>query len=153
MTRLLAKHPTIQPESYQKHKDLKDVRIKSLYLPSSNLMYPELIFDSSSNIKEKVFYNSEDIYLLPLHPYYHVYIDRSCQYELNNVNAVATYIYRQSVRSFIGKNSIDSIHGDVLFFGSIDVNTKENDDTDYSVPYELVEQVSRYYDFNIVPSS
>lgn len=153
MTRLLAKHPTIQPEAFQRNKDLLDTRVKCLYLPCSDLMYPELLFDTPSNIKQKIFYNSEEIYLLPLHPYYHIYIDRTCQYELKNVNAVATYIYRQSVRSFIGKNSIDSIHGDVLFFGSADINTKENDDVDYSVPYEIVEQIARYYDFNIVPSS
>ena len=153
MTRILAKHPTIQHENYQRSKDSKDLRVKSLFLPSSDLMYPELIFDFSLNIKQKVFYNLEDIFLLPLHPYYHIYIDRSLQYDLKNVNPVATYIYRQSIRSFIGKNSIETIHGDVLFFGSVDVETKENDDIDYSVPYEIVEQIARYYDFNIFPSS
>ena len=153
MTRILAKHPTIQPENYQRSKDSKDLRVKSLFLPSSDLMYPELIFDFSLNIKQKVFYNLEDIFLLPLHPYYHIYIYRSLQYDLKNVNPVATYIYRQSIRSFIGKNSIETIHGDVLFFGSVDVETKENDDIDYSVPYEIVEQIARYYDFNIFPSS
>ena len=153
MTRILAKHPTIQPENYQSSKDSKDLRVTSLFLPSSDLMYPELIFDFSLNIKQKVFYNLEDIFLLPLHPYYHIYIDRSLQYDLKNVNPVATYIYRQSIRSFIGKNSIDTIHGDVLFFGSVDIETKENDNIDYSVPYEIVEQIARYYDFNIFPSS
>lgn len=153
MTRILAKHPTIQPENYQRSKHSKDLRVKSLLLPSSDLMYPELIFDFSLNIKQKIFYNLEDIFLLPLHPYYHIYIDRSVQYDLKNVNPVATYIYRQSIRSFIGKNSIETIHGDVLFFGSVDVETKENDDIDYSVPYEIVEQIARYYDFNIFPSS
>lgn len=153
MTRILAKHPTIQPENYQRSKNSKDLRVKSLLLPCSDLMYPELIFDSSLNIKEKVFYNLEDIYLLPLHPYYHIYIDRSIQYDLKNVNPVATYIYRQSIRSFVGKNTIETIHGDVLFFGSVNADTKENDDIDYSVPYEIVEQIARYYDFNIFPSS
>lgn len=153
MTRILAKHPTIQPENYQKSKNSIDLRVKSLFLPHSDLMYPELIFDTSSNIKRKVFYNIEDVYLLPLHPYYHIYIDRSLQYDLKNVNPVATYIYRQSIRSFVGKNSTDTIHGDVLFFGSVDVETKENDNIDYSVPYEIVEQIARYYDFNIFPSS
>jgi len=111
MTKIFAKHPTIQPENYQKSKESKDLRVKSLFLPFSNLMYPELIFDLSSNIKRKVFYNSEDIYLLPLHPYYHIYIDRSLQYDL------------------------------------------KNDNIDYSVPYEIVEQIARYYDFNIFPFS
>jgi hypothetical protein len=85
--------------------------------------------------------------------YYHIYIDKSVQYDLKNVNPVATYIYRQSIRSFIGKNSIETIHGDVLFFGSVNADTKENDDIDYSVPYEIVEQIARYYDFNIFPSN
>lgn len=153
MTKILAKHPTIQPENYQRNKNLKDLRVKSLLLPSSDLTYPELIFDYSLNTKQKVFHNLEDIYLLPLHPYYHIYIDKSVQYDLKNVNPVATYIYRQSIRSFIGKNSVETIHGNVLFFGSVNADTKENDDIDYSVPYEIVEQIARYYDFNIFPSN
>lgn len=154
MSRLLTQHPTIQPEAYQREKNLKDTRVKSLYLPCSELSSPELIYDTPLNIKQKCFNNDlEHIYLLPLHPYYHLYLDRSVQFILKNVNAVATYMYRQSVRSVIGKNSSEAIHGDVVFFGSLDINTKENDDIDYSVPYEVVEQISRYYDFNIIPLS
>jgi len=153
MAKILNKHPTIQPENYQKTKDSKDLRVKSLFLPCSDLMYPELIFDLSFDIKQKVFRNLEHIFLLPLHPYYHIYIDRSIQYDLKNVNPVATFVYRQSILSFMGKNSTDTIHGDVLFFGSVDIDTKENDNIDYSVPYEIVEQISRYYDFSIFPSN
>jgi hypothetical protein len=68
-----------------------------------------------------------------------------------NENIVATRLYRLCASSVLGRSSNFVVKGPVLIFSSVSSATKIDDGQDYSVPYELLEQVIRlhnnYVDF------
>jgi hypothetical protein len=147
MSKYLVDHFSITPENFSSSFD--DFRkVKCLYIPSKGS--PQVLYDEPSVLKKNVFPSKEYIHCLPLHPFYHMYVDQVDQIHYKITNQVATYIYRYSLQTFLGLNSIVTINGDSLIFGSVSSKNQDNYDVDYSVPYELVEQVSRYYDNGIV---
>jgi hypothetical protein len=138
-------HPQITPEHFAPHGFSQD--IKSLYVPHIKGFKPEIIWDSVQNAISKIFDDSEKVALINLHPMYHIYVDTTVQGLHKFVNDIATRFLRCSFLSFAGCNITDVVCGDVLFCGSISSRDFTSDSSDYSVPYELVEQVSRYYEY------
>lgn len=147
MSKYLVNHQNISPENFLSSDD-PDRKVKALFLPSSG--FPEVICDDPKTIKTKVFPSFDHMHLIPLHPYFHMYIDQLDQIQSKETNVIATYIYRHSLQTYIGINAIISINGNALLFGSVSSKDEDNFDLDYSVPYELIEQVSRYYDHGVI---
>lgn len=150
-------HPLITPEFFQSLYDpyFKDslLKVKSLAIYPEIDRYPELIYDSPADSIKHVF---EDKYHIcepiRIHPNFHMYIDLiSLPFE-DKENILATRFYRLCASSISGKLSKLVIRGPVLIFSSVSSATGEVDGTDYSVPYEVLEQVIRlhnnYVDFN-----
>jgi len=147
MSRYLITHPSISPEDYDISSDPR--KVKALYVPC-NKNIPEVMYDTPKNLRSKFLKDSSNMQFVALHPAYHMYLDSFLQVQIHNVNLCATFLYRSSIQTFLGINPSTSIYGDVLFFGSVSPMTNYNHDVDYSVPYELIEQVARYFDYKFV---
>lgn len=147
MSKYLVSHQNISPENYPSLQS-GNRRVKCLFLPSKGL--PEVLYEEPSVAKSKCFLSLDNLHFIPLHPYYHMYVDHIDQIDFKNYNVPATYIYRKSLQTFIGLNAIATINGNALIFGSVSSMDQDNIDVDYSAPYELIEQMSRYYDYGII---
>lgn len=149
MSKYLINHFSITPENFS--SSLKNVnKIKSLFIPHSS-QPPKIYFEDPIVLKQTLYIKDlTSLMLVPLHPYYHMYVDNISMVDHKNVNLVATYLYRYSLSTLLGYKTTTFVCGDVLIFGSVNALTQDNHDIDYSVPYEVVEQVSRYYDQGVV---
>lgn len=149
MSKYLINHFSITPENFS--SSLKNTgKIKSLFIPSNSNQVPKIHFEEPDFIKDKIFSKDSSLMLVPLHPYYHMYVNTLSMLDSKNVNVVATHLYRYSLSTMLGYKTTVFVCGDILIFGSVNALTQDNYDVDYSVPYEVVEQVSRYYDQGVV---
>jgi len=149
-------HPLITPEFFHSLYDpyFQDtsLKVKSLAIYSETDKYPELIYDSPIEALKHTF---QDKYHMcepiRIHPNFHMYIDLMSLPIDSNENIIATRFYRLCASSISGKLSSLVIRGPVLIFSSVSSSTNEIDGIDYSVPYEVLEQVIRlhnnYVDF------
>ena len=147
MSKYLVDNPAISPENYILSFETR--KVKALHIPSAQT-FPNVLFDTPDNIKKSVFLNIDELSFIPLQPYFHMYVDSFMQVQIYDTNLCATYIYRSSIQKYLGINSQTSVYGDVIIFGSVSTKDQDSYMIDYSVPYEVIEQVSRYYDFNMV---
>jgi hypothetical protein len=147
MSKYLVNHHNITPENYPSLESTPR-KVKSLFLPSKG--FPEILHEEPLIAKSKCFLSLDELHFIPLHPCYHMYVDKIEQVEFKNHNIPATYIYRQSLQTYIGLNTVATINGNAILFGSVSAMDQDNYDVDYSVPYELIEQVARYYDHGII---
>jgi hypothetical protein len=147
MSKYLINQFSITPENFKRYNDDKR-KVKALYIPY-NFSDPKIIYDVPSNIKEQFFPDSSDIFLIPLHHSYHMYIDPLSQMHGGSINVVATYFLRYSALTLLGFNLSHVVSGNVLIFGSVSAFDDTSYDLDYSVPYEFIEQVSRVYDIKV----
>lgn len=148
MSRYLVDHYTVTPENYQVYRSFER-KIKALYIPSGST-FPKIFYDTPEKIKSESFDSNAEIHFVPLHPYYHMYVDSVSQMESLNHNVVATYLFRYSLLTMIGFETTQNIYGNAVIFGSVSTKDQSLHETDYSVPYEIVEQVSRLYDYRVV---
>ena len=147
MSKYIVNHPSITPENFSLPLDSK--KVKSLYVPYNGDI-PQVLYDEPNNSKKTVFQDLTNIQLVVLHPYYHMYVDAFLQVQVHDVNMCVTYMYRNALQMLLGINTSTCIYGDVLLFGSVSAYNEDNDKIDYSISYEVVEQVSRYYDYKIL---
>ena len=146
MPKYLVNHKDVSPENFLSVDDPQR-KVKALAL--HRVGFPEIIYDDPQVIKNNFFTSLDHIHMIPLHPYFHMYIDQLDQIDSRIPNIIATYIYRHSLQTYIGINSVISINGGALIFGSVSSKDEDNFSVDYSVPYEVIEQVSRYFDYEI----
>jgi hypothetical protein len=150
-SKYLINHFSITPEnfcSFSNDQNLDNQRkIKALHIPR-NGFHPKIFFDEPSKIKSFVFKKDDfsSLILLPLNPFCHMYANSVYVSDSLDRNLVATYLCRYFLSTMTGLTSMNVIFGDVLIFGSLNALTHDHYETDYSVPYEIVEQVARYYD-------
>jgi hypothetical protein len=147
MSKYLINHQNVSPENFMSFDD-SDRKVKALLLPSDGL--PQVLYDQPQILKQKCFLDLEHMHFLPLHPYFHMYVDQVDQITHKSTNIPATYLYRHSLQTYIGINTVVTINGNALLFGSVSSKDQDNYHVDYSVPYELIEQVSRYYDHGVI---
>lgn len=148
MSRYLVDHFTITPENFNIYSSA-DRKVKSLYIPSKSEL-PKILHDTPQNIKSQCFDSLSELHFVPLHPYYHMYVDSISQMESVNHNTVATYLFRYSLLTLLGFKSSQNVSGNAVIFGSVSSRDETNYEVDYSVPYEIVEQVSRLYDYRMI---
>lgn len=148
MSRYLIDHFTISPENYNSYQE-SERKVKSLFIPSDSSS-PKILYDTPESIKSQCFDSLSEVHFVPLHPYYHMYVDTISQMESMNHNVVATYLFRYSLLTFLGYKSSQNVIGKALLFGSVSTKDQTSHETDYSVPYEIVEQVSRLYDYKVI---
>jgi len=150
VSKYLVNHFSITPENFPSVEKDAERRIKSLYIPIGS-KEPKICFNTPGDIKSEVFKQQvSSLLLIPLHPYYHMYVVTDFAVHHHNVNFVATCLYRSCTLAMLGFLSTNVISGDVLVFGSASALDQQNHEVDYSVPYELVEQISRYYDQKMI---
>lgn len=148
-SRFLTNHFSITPENFPTSKK-NEGKVKALHIPKK-ASDPKIYFDSPSSIKSSVFDKDfSSLVFVPLHPYYHMYVDNISMLDHLDYNLVATYLYRYSLSTMVGYSAMNVVSGDALIFGSVSASTQDNYDVDYSVPYEIVEQVARYYDQGMI---
>lgn len=133
-------HPIISPESYD-----SSGKIKSLHISPSTKQIPSVIHDTYDNAISYVF-SSDKIKILHPHPDFLICFDPLLQYSIFYANHVATQLLRHSFSTYFGATVADAVYGDVLVFGSYNYKTQFHDDGFHSVPYHVVEQVTRIYE-------
>jgi hypothetical protein len=147
MSKYLVNHQNVSPENFEP-SDVSHRKVKALLLPADGL--PQVLYDEPQVLKQKCFVSLEHMHFLPLHPYFHMYVDQVDQVQHKSTNVCATYVYRHSLQTYIGINTVVTINGNALLFGSVSSMDQDNYHVDYSVPYELIEQIARYYDHGII---
>lgn len=144
----LIDHPFLTPENYTLLPNLSS-QIKSLFIPINN--YPYIIFDNYKEITEFVFDKKNTITLYFTNNY-HMVISESSQFSNDKENYVATNLFRM-YSMYHNKNKIHlSIKGSVLLFGTYRYQDNSYILNNFSVPYEIVEQVYRLYEAGIKTS-
>ena len=133
-------HPIISPESYD-----SSGKIKSLHISPSIKYVPNVIHDTYQNALSYVF-PSEKIKIIHPHPDFLICFDPLLQYSIFYANHVATQLLRYSFSTYFGATVTDAVYGDVLIFGSYNYKAQMHDDNFHSVPYHIVEQVTKIYE-------
>lgn len=133
-------HPIISPESYD-----SSGKIKSLHISSSINNLPSVLHDTYENAISYVF-SSDKIKILHPHPDFLICFDPLLQYSIYHANYVATQLLRHSFSTYFGATVTDAVYGDILIFGSYNYKTQLHDEDFHSVPYHIVEQVTKIYE-------
>jgi hypothetical protein len=138
----------ITPEYYPrlpatKTKDINTV--KALFISERIDVMPQIISDTSNNIIDKLFKNVNP-YCLFFNRDYHMYIDTYEQIIGTKINFIATYFARMQSYHHTFRGAGEQICGNVIIFGSKNIDLNLFDNKDHSVPYSLVEESLRIYD-------
>ncbi len=137
-------HPTLSPEAYSSHAYAPDF-VRALYVPALPSADPYIITEKPDNVLDLVF-GSQDYSVLFPTLYYHVVYPLLHQLAAKSPNYIATMLIRAAYLAITGIAVVDAIYGDVVIFGSYNYKENDIDDSHYSVPYEVVEQVFRIHD-------
>lgn len=119
--------------------------VKALFLSHYSYVPPQIITDDPQTILSVIF---KDIKPIPIFfkKDYHIYLNPIDQVIGDKVNFVATFLARiNSLHSF-NQASGEQVCGNVIIFGSRNLKTKNLDNKNHSVPYDLVEECLRIYD-------
>lgn len=124
MNRYNISHPLINSENYTLSDHIKAVHI-------SLNQEPTVVQESSDKIVQHIFSTEDNLLLFPLNKYIDCLVYSPFIGDQLMINTFATYLYRiHNNRSSI------SLYGPCLLFGSYPLPYS-------SVPYELLEQISR----------
>lgn len=139
-------HPSITPEAYiLTKKDKRKNYVKGLYIPSNPSESVRIIYAEPNSTIEEYIGKKNKIERIPIHYSYHMYVDLHAYVDPYSINLVATRLYRQCFLTNIGLPSTEIIYGPALVYGSIPTSSYTSYLHNYSVPYELVEQIFRFY--------
>jgi hypothetical protein len=133
-------HPIISPELYD-----SSGKIKSLHISPSINRTPTVIHDTYENAISYVF-STNEIKIIHPHPDFLICFDPLLQYSIFYANHVATQLLRHSFSTYFGATVTDAVYGDVLIFGSYNYKTSMHDEHFHSIPYHIVEQVTKIYE-------
>lgn len=137
-------HPLITPEFFLPSSS-PTPKVKALLLYDDISMSPDLIYDDYQSVLDYTFSRACIPQPVVVHPNYHMYVDELAKLTTSPTNVIATQLYRLSLLNTYGIVSNQTIHGPVALFGSLPAAQGYQQINDYSVPYELVEQVVRMY--------
>lgn len=128
-SRYLISHPTLNKESY-----IDTDSVRAAFFPvDGDIM---ILNNSPDNLIDYSFSSTMSLYTLPVNPYSFFLLSLLQASNERNINTTASMFYRIHTSNY---NRV--IYGDALLFGSMDSLTQESDDTYYSVPYEILEQL------------
>ena len=109
--------------------------IRSLYLPINK--ESTILRETYQNIVSYVFSDSSSLAIVRLNSSVHFLVDKSNALYEDRINPLASKLFR--IHNFSYNKFI---YGDCLLFGSYDSFTKESSLPHYSVPYDIIEQVT-----------
>ena len=138
-------HPVITPEYYKTYPLQSTDVVKGLYLSSDKDVHPQIVTDTSSNAISLFFPDFKPKCLF-FKDMFHIYIDPYMQLSKKHINYHITVFLRNCYRSNYGKESFDSITGDVLVYGTLNLVTNKIDGKDHSVPYHIIEEMLKIND-------
>lgn len=136
----LITHPLVTPELYYNPS-----LVKSLHISFSIDHSPVVITDTYENSLNTVF-SSRKTQIIHPHPDIFICFEPLLQHSIYFPNYVATQFIRNCFATYFGVQVSDSIYGDVLIFGSYNHKEKYHDELYHSVPYSVVEQVTKLYE-------
>lgn len=145
MSKYLVNHFDITPENFKKYNYL-DRKVKSLYVSNLGSSVPSILYDVAVKSKNAIFSSADTLVFIPLNQYCHMYVSAIAQVSIIDHNLVATALLRTALLNFAGASTMQTISGDVLIFGSMSSFDSMTYEVDYSVPYEIVEQVARLHE-------
>jgi len=128
-SRYLISHPTLNKESY-----IDTDSVRAAFFPVDGDIL--ILNNSPDNLIDYSFNSTMSLYTLPVNPYSFFLLSLIQASDERNINTTASMFYRIHTSNY---NRV--IYGDALLFGSMDSLTQESDDTYYSVPYEILEQL------------
>lgn len=128
-SRYLISHPTLNKESY-----IDTDSVRAAFFPVDGDIL--ILNNSPDNLINYSFTSTMSLYTLPVNPYSFFLLSLIQSSDERNINTTASMFYRIHSSNY---NRV--IYGDALLFGSMDSLTQESDDTYYSVPYEILEQL------------
>jgi hypothetical protein len=138
-------HPVITPEYYKKYPLQPNEVVKALYLPCGKDAHPQIVTDTPTNAISLFFPDLKPKCLF-FKDMFHIYVDPYMQLSKRHINYHITVFLRNCYRNNYGKESLDSITGDVLLFGTLNLLTNKIDGKDYSAPYHIIEEILRIHD-------
>lgn len=144
--------PVTTPEYYTDTVPTIERKIKGLHIPSNIFQNISIIYEESFEAKNIVFQDIKPK-VLDIYPIYHIYFDPYLQYSFKYPNIVATQLLRMYTCEHFGATTIDVIYGDVLLYGSYNYTKNYLDNTDNSIPYEIVERAARLYESHTPPKT
>lgn len=116
-----------------------------LYISHDTDFFPQVLTDPPQQVLSDLFKNSTYGLINSVNGY-HTYYDKNLQWTIQHPNLIATALLRNDILTTTGLIPTDSIYGDVVIFGSYDYPNYGLEFGDYSVPYEVLEQVQRLYE-------
>lgn len=119
--------------------------VKSLFIPADPNLTPKVVTDTASKTLSSIF-EEEKPYCLFFKDNFHMYISTIDQLLGKNTNYVATFIARQKYMQSTGYVGSDIICGNVILFGTLNLKTNKIDNKDYSVPYQIIEEIVKIYE-------
>lgn len=137
-------HPLIYPEYYKVFTHNQPYVVKSLYVSSDSSIFPTVLTDTPTNIIDSIFIIN-NYQLLSFNDFFHLYYDPFSQINYKNTNYIITSFLRNYYLTNYGEKLSTPVYGDVLLFGSKDLQTNTIDGKDHSVPYMIVEEIISLY--------
>lgn len=138
-------HPLLTPEFYPTFPLDSCEQVRGLHIPQQRSTSPEVYLDTPKNIKDKIFSQSKTRCLHFKHGF-HMYISTMQGVLPLGENIIATHLMRIHYTNDTGYIFPDTIYGDVCIFGSSSAYHLSNINRDYSVPYQVVEQIIYLYE-------
>lgn len=145
---IASKSIIVTPEYYpflptSKRKDTSTV--KALFISERIDISPQIITDTADKILSKVFPSTKP-YCIISNKNYHMYINTTEQLIGTRINFIATSIVRMESYHHFNKGAGEQICGNVVIFGSKNLEKNIVDNKNYSVPFHIVEESLRIFD-------
>lgn len=138
-------NPVTSPEYFKVNPKDENEVVKALFLSWESEKTPQIVTDAPDKIIATVFKEEKPLTLF-FRNAYHIYCSPYEQYYQHRVNRVATGFVRHQFMITYGSLPPDTVYGNVLIFGTMNLRTRTVDNKDHSVPYYLVEEILRTYD-------
>lgn len=138
-------HPLLTPELFRSTPTSSTEKVRALHISQIRSTSPEVVFDTPQNVKDKVF-SKLRTRCLHFPQGFRMYIPSTQGILVVGENILATHLMRLHYSTGLGYYLPDIIYGDVVIFGSSTVYHSHLDNSDYSVPYEIVEEIVYLYE-------
>ncbi len=138
-------HPLLTPELFRATPAASTAKVRGLHIFQDRTISPEVILDTPLAIKDKIFPKLRTR-CLHFPQGFHMYISAMQGFLVVGENILATYLMRLHYLNATGAYLPDTIYGDVAVFGSGTAYRPGYDNRDYSVPYEIVEEIVYLYE-------
>jgi len=141
-------HPIFTPEYYTPHNDNPFVR--SLCVFSDSLKVPQVL-NCPASVAVNILFNDSPHKIISFDDTFLLYINIQDQLNYRNPNCIITsYLRNYSICNY-GTTFPEAVMGDVLIFGANNLSNKKLSLRNYSVPYQMVEEIMTIYEKYTTP--